>query len=55
MLVINVNDFVIKSKFDNLYGIREFFVDGLKRVIDIMFVGKVCVVVGYGDVGKGLV
>lgn len=52
---INVNDSVTKSKFDNLYGIRESLVDGLKRATDIMLAGKVCVVAGYGDVGKGSV
>merc|ERR1719150_1876936 len=50
---INVNDSVTKSKFDNLYGCRESLVDGLKRATDIMLAGKVCVVAGYGDVGKG--
>lgn len=50
---INVNDSVTKSKFDNLYGIRESLVDGIKRATDIMLAGKVCVVCGYGDVGKG--
>ena len=50
---ININDSVTKSKFDNLYGIRESLVDGLKRATDIMLAGKVCVVAGYGDVGKG--
>lgn len=50
---INVNDSVTKSKFDNLYGCRESFVDGLKRATDIMIAGKVVVVAGYGDVGKG--
>ena len=52
---MNVNDSVTKSKFDNLYGIRESLVDGLKRATDIMLAGKVCVVAGYGDVGKGSV
>lgn len=52
---INVNDSVTKSKFDNLYGIRESLVDGLKRATDIMLAGKVVVVAGYGDVGKGSV
>ena len=52
---ININDSVTKSKFDNLYGIRESLVDGLKRATDIMLAGKVCVVAGYGDVGKGSV
>ncbi|KAJ8687710.1 hypothetical protein QAD02_023504 [Eretmocerus hayati] len=51
--VINVNDSVTKSKFDNLYGCRESLVDGIKRATDIMVAGKVCVVSGYGDVGKG--
>ncbi len=50
---INVNDSVTKSKFDNLYGCRESLVDGLKRATDIMIAGKVGVVAGYGDVGKG--
>ena len=50
---ININDSVTKSKFDNLYGIRESLVDGLKRATDIMLAGKVAVVAGYGDVGKG--
>lgn len=50
---INVNDSVTKSKFDNLYGCRESFLDGLKRATDIMVAGKVLVVCGYGDVGKG--
>jgi len=50
---INVNDSVTKSKFDNLYGIRESLVDGIKRATDIMLAGKVCCVAGYGDVGKG--
>ena len=49
----NVNDSVTKSKFDNLYGCRESLVDGIKRATDIMLAGKVCVVAGYGDVGKG--
>jgi len=52
---ININDSVTKSKFDNLYGIRESLVDGLKRATDIMLAGKVVVVAGYGDVGKGSV
>lgn len=52
---INVNDSVTKSKFDNLYGCRESLVDGIKRATDIMIAGKVCVVAGYGDVGKGSV
>jgi adenosylhomocysteinase len=50
---INVNDSVTKSKFDNLYGVRESLVDGIKRATDIMLAGKVAVVAGYGDVGKG--
>jgi adenosylhomocysteinase len=50
---INVNDSVTKSKFDNLYGCRESLVDGVKRATDVMFAGKVAVVAGYGDVGKG--
>ena len=50
---INVNDSVTKSKFDNLYGCRESLVDGIKRATDIMVAGKKCVVLGYGDVGKG--
>lgn len=50
---INVNDAVTKSKFDNLYGCRESLLDGIKRATDIMIAGKVCVVAGYGDVGKG--
>jgi len=50
---INVNDSVTKSKFDNLYGCRESLVDGLKRATDVMIAGKVAVVCGYGDVGKG--
>ncbi len=52
---INVNDSVTKSKFDNLYGCRESLVDGIKRATDIMLAGKVAVVAGYGDVGKGSV
>ena len=52
---INVNDSVTKSKFDNLYGCRESLVDGIKRATDIMVAGKKCVVLGYGDVGKGCV
>ncbi len=52
---INVNDSVTKSKFDNLYGCRESLLDGLKRATDVMVAGKVCVVAGYGDVGKGCV
>lgn len=50
---INVNDSVTKSKFDNLYGCRESLVDGIKRATDIMIAGKIAVVLGYGDVGKG--
>ncbi|HTU64020.1 MAG TPA: adenosylhomocysteinase, partial [Polyangiales bacterium] len=50
---INVNDSVTKSKFDNLYGCRESLPDGIKRATDVMFAGKVAVVAGYGDVGKG--
>ena len=50
---INVNDSVTKSKFDNLYGCRESLVDAIKRATDVMIAGKVCVVAGYGDVGKG--
>ena len=53
MPAINVNDSVTKSKFDNLYGCRESLIDGIKRATDIMVAGKVCVVAGYGDVGKG--
>lgn len=49
----NVNDSVTKSKFDNLYGIRESLMDGIKRATDIMIAGKIAVVLGYGDVGKG--
>jgi len=50
---INVNDSVTKSKFDNLYGCRHSLVDGLNRATDVMLAGKLCVVCGYGDVGKG--
>jgi adenosylhomocysteinase len=50
---INVNDSVTKSKFDNLYGCRESLVDGIKRATDVMIAGKISVVAGYGDVGKG--
>lgn len=50
---INVNDSVTKSKFDNLYGCRESLVDGIKRATDVMIAGKISVVLGYGDVGKG--
>jgi adenosylhomocysteinase len=49
----NVNDSVTKSKFDNLYGCRESLIDGIKRGTDVMIAGKIAVVVGYGDVGKG--
>ena len=52
---INVNDSVTKSKFDNLYGCRESLVDGIKRATDVMIAGKITVVCGYGDVGKGSV
>ena len=52
---MNVNDAVTKSKFDNLYGCRESLIDGIKRATDCMIAGKVCVVAGYGDVGKGCV
>lgn len=55
MPAINVNDSCTKSKFDNLYGCRESFVDAVKRATDVMFAGKVVVVCGYGDVGKGCV
>merc|ERR1711971_1247000 len=51
---INVNDSVTKSKFDNLYGCRESLVDGIKRATDVMLAGKVAMVAGYGDVGKGI-
>ena len=50
---MNVNDSVTKSKFDNIYGCRESLVDGIKRATDVMIAGKIAVVVGYGDVGKG--
>jgi adenosylhomocysteinase len=50
---INVNDSVTKSKFDNLYGCRESLIDGIKRATDVMIAGKIAVVAGYGDVGKG--
>ncbi|MCK9514997.1 MAG: adenosylhomocysteinase [Ottowia sp.] len=53
MRAINVNDSVTKSKFDNLYGCRESLVDGIKRATDVMIAGKIAVVCGYGDVGKG--
>lgn len=49
----NVNDSVTKSKFDNLYGCRESLIDGIKRATDVMIAGKKCVILGYGDVGKG--
>jgi adenosylhomocysteinase len=49
----NVNDSVTKSKFDNLYGCRESLVDGIKRATDVMIAGKICLIMGYGDVGKG--
>jgi adenosylhomocysteinase len=52
---INVNDSVTKSKFDNLYGCRESLIDGIKRATDVMIAGKIAVVCGYGDVGKGCV
>ena len=51
---INVNDSVTKSKFDNLYGCRESLVDGIRRGTDVMMAGKVAMVAGFGDVGKGL-
>ena len=50
---MNVNDSVTKSKFDNLYGCRESLIDGIKRATDVMIAGKICVVLGHGDVGKG--
>jgi len=50
---MNVNDSVTKSKFDNLYGCRESLLDGIKRATDVMIAGKIAVVLGYGDVGKG--
>lgn len=50
---INVNDSVTKSKFDNMYGCRESLTDGIKRATDVMIAGKICVVAGFGDVGKG--
>jgi len=53
MRAINVNDSVTKSKFDNLYGCRESLVDGIKRATDVMVAGKIALVAGYGDVGKG--
>jgi adenosylhomocysteinase len=53
MPAFNVNDSVTKSKFDNLYGIRESLIDGIKRATDVMIAGKICIVAGYGDVGKG--
>jgi len=52
-IAINVNDSVTKSKFDNLYGCRESLVDGIKRATDVMIAGKIAVILGYGDVGKG--
>lgn len=55
MPAINVNDSVTKSKFDNLYGCRESLIDGIKRATDVMIAGKIAVVCGYGDVGKGCV
>ena len=51
---INVNDSVTKSKFDNYYGCRESLVDGIKRATDVMLAGKIVVVAGFGDVGKGV-
>ena len=50
---INVNDSVTKSKFDNLYGCRHSLIDGINRATDVMLAGKVAVICGYGDVGKG--
>ena len=50
---INVNDSVTKSKFDNLYGCRHSLIDGINRAIDVMLAGKIAVVCGFGDVGKG--
>src|ERR1700712_993359 len=50
---VNVNDSVTKSKFDNLYGCRESLLDGLKRATDVMIAGKIAIVAGFGDVGKG--
>jgi adenosylhomocysteinase len=50
---INVNDSVTKSKFDNMYGCRESLIDGIKRATDVMIAGKIAVVAGFGDVGKG--
>nr|KAF6281897.1 hypothetical protein mPipKuh1_010198 [Pipistrellus kuhlii] len=50
---INVNDSITKSKFDNLYGCRESLIDGINRATDVMIAGKMVVVAGYGDVGKG--
>jgi len=49
---INVNDSVTKTKFDNLYGCRESLIDGIKRATDVMIAGKVCIIAGFGDVGK---
>ena len=53
MPAINVNDSVTKSKFDNKYGCKESLVDSIRRATDVMMAGKVAVVAGYGDVGKG--
>src|SRR5260370_21459000 len=53
LAAINVNDSVPKSKFDNIYGCRESLVDGIKRATDVMIAGKVAVIAGYGEVGKG--
>ena len=53
VIAINSNYVYFQSKFDNLYGCRESLVDGIKRATDIMLAGKVCLVAGYGDVGKG--
>ena len=50
---VNVNDSVTKSKFDNLYGCKESLIDGIKRATDVMIAGKIAVVAGFGDVGKG--
>src|SRR5438045_4397288 len=50
---INVNDSVTKSKFDDLYGCRHSLIDGINRATDVMIAGKACVILGYGDVGKG--
>lgn len=54
VIAMNVNDSVTKSKFDNYYGCRESLVDGIKRATDVMLAGKVAVVAGFGDVGKGV-